>query len=124
MNKLLMTSLIAGLFLFASVMNADACGDFQGRKGPHMAFYDTSSVSPETLASFNKETASLRERLIDKSSELRKEQIKTQPDLDTMAKLQKEMIDLKTEIQKIANKYGIVPEKYGRGKGRRGGGWK
>ena len=125
MNKLIMTSLAAGLFLLASTMNADACGGFKGGIGSYMSYYDTSSVSKEALASFNEEAAPLRVRLIDKSAELQKEYIKTQPDPDTVAKLQKEMIDLNTELQKIANKYGIEPVKYGRGKGkRRGGGWK
>ena len=128
MNSRIITSLTAVLFLLVSVINVSARGGggFDRGKGGYMPFYDTTSVSQETLDSFNKETASLREKMIENRSELQKEYLKDQPDPDTVAKLQKEMIDLRTELQKIADKHGIKFMKKGRGKGGRrgGGGWK
>ena len=74
-------------------------------------------VAPESMAKFQKETLSLRDELITKRLELSQEYDKETPDADRIAQLRKDMIDVQTKIQKVADKYEID----GAGQGRRAG---
>jgi hypothetical protein len=85
-----------------------------------------SDVTPEVMAKFQKETLSLRDELITKRLELRQEYNKEDRDDDRIAQLRKDMIDIQTKIQKVADKYDIDAGGQGQragkgGKGSRGG---
>jgi zinc resistance-associated protein len=81
-----------------------------------------SDVDPEVMAKFQKETLSLRDELVTKQLELRQEYNKETTDADRIAELRKDMIDIQTKIQKVAEKYDIDRGGQGRqaraGKGR------
>lgn len=70
-------------------------------------YSDMSGVDIEKVKKFQKETLSLRDELHIKKLELRQEYDKEKPDLDRIAQLRKEIIDLQTRIQKIASSYGL-----------------
>jgi len=72
-------------------------------------------IAPESMAKFQKETLSLRDELITKRLELSQEYDKETPDADRIAQLRKDMIDVQTKIDKVADKYDIGQG----GKGRR-----
>ena len=81
-----------------------------------------SDVDPEVMAKFQKETLSFRDELVTKKLELNQEYDKDTPDNDRIAQLRKDMIDIQTKIQKVADKYDIDRGGQGRqaraGKGR------
>ena len=83
---------------------------------------DRTEVSPEAMAKFQKETLSLRDELITKRLELSQEYDKETPDADRIAQLRKDMIDVQTKIQKVADKYDIDGAGQGRRAGRGGNG--
>jgi hypothetical protein len=64
-------------------------------------------VAPESMAKFQKETLSLRDELITKRLELSQEYDKDTPDADRIGQLRKGIIDVQTDIQKVADKYDI-----------------
>lgn len=72
-------------------------------------YYGMCIKDPEVAGKFQKETLPLRDEMITKRLEIRKEYQKEKPDLDKIAQLKKDIIDLKTRIQKIANGMGINP---------------
>jgi hypothetical protein len=80
---------------------------------------DRTEVAPESMAKFQKETLSLRDELITKKLELSQEYGKDTPDADRIAQLRKDMIDVQTKIQKVADKYDI--DAGGQGRRSRGG---
>lgn len=84
-------------------------------------YRDMSEVDIEKVKKFQKETLSLRDELHIKKFELRQEYDKDKPDLDRIAQLKKEIIDLQTRIQKIASSYGLPAKGLG-GCGRMGRG--
>jgi zinc resistance-associated protein len=70
-------------------------------------------VNSEALKNFQKETLPLRDELLAKRLEIREEYAKETPDLQKLASLKKEMVDLETRITESARKNGI--ERWGRG---------
>lgn len=81
-------------------------------------------VNSETLRNFQKETLPLRDELMAKRIEIQEEYAKENPDLQKLASLKKDMVDLQTRIGESARKNGI--ERRGRGpfgeeRGNRGG---
>jgi hypothetical protein len=74
---------------------------------------------------FQKETLPLRDEMQAKRFELREEYAKQTPDENRVARLQKEMIDLRAKIRTAAEKYGVqdLSYGYGRGYGRMGYGY-
>jgi len=82
---------------------------------------DRTEVAPETMAKFQKETLSMRDELITKRLELNQEYDKDTPDADRIAQLRKDMIDVQTKIQKVADKYDIGSAGQGQGRRSRGG---
>jgi len=102
------------VFLLASVIDAGAQWDGYG-----------AGTNVETMKKFQKETLALRDELMTKNLELRNEYSKSVPDTGRIATLRKEIIDLETKIQNIADKYNMTS--YGRmggmmGSGMMGGG--
>ncbi len=81
---------------------------------------DLKNLDIEKVKKFQKETLALRDELQIKKLELRAEYAKETPDLDRIAELRKEIVDLQTRIQKTAQKYDLVG--YGPGCGMAGGG--
>lgn len=67
-----------------------------------------------TLGKFQKDTLPLRDELITKRIEIRKEIAKSKPDRDQIASLRKDIIDIQTRIQKKADEAGIPVRKCGR----------
>jgi hypothetical protein len=67
----------------------------------------TQAVSPEAIASFNKESIDLQKQLIDKFGEFKKESLEAAPDQDRLAQIKRDMLTLQASVQKIADKYGI-----------------
>lgn len=65
------------------------------------------SIDIENLKKFQRETLSLRDDLMTKRLELRNEYNKPERDYDKIASLRKEIVDLKTKIEAIADKYGV-----------------
>jgi zinc resistance-associated protein len=77
------------------------------------------TVSVEDLKKFQKETLSMRDELIANRAELANEYAKPAPDETRIADLRKQMIDTRTKIQKVGEKYGLpAQQSYGRGMGR------
>lgn len=76
----------------------------------------------ENLRKFQKETLSLRDELITKRLELQAEYSKPQRDYDRISTLRKEIVDIQTKIQAVADKYGIPDkgERHGMRHGMRG----
>lgn len=75
----------------------------------------TGTTDIEALKKFQQETVSLRDAMFVKRAELQNEFNKTTPDYNKIAVLQKEMIDIRTKIQIIAQKYGLPGPMMGRG---------
>jgi hypothetical protein len=92
--------------------------------GPGMMYgygYGAGNVSPEKFKQFQKETASLRDKLAVKQVELNNEFTKDKPDTDRIAALQKDIVGLRTSIAKAADKAGLDTDTdTSRGWGRRG----
>ncbi|HVN24535.1 MAG TPA: hypothetical protein VMT71_11230 [Syntrophorhabdales bacterium] len=77
-------------------------------------------VDVNALRQFQKETLPLRDEMAAKRLELRNEYAQPTPDLAKIAKIQHEMIDLRTKIQTAAQKQGLPA--FGRGWMMAGGG--
>ncbi len=95
----------------------------QGPWGYGMGYGKGANI--EEVKKFQKETLSLRDELITKRLELRQEYNKPTPDTNHIGTIRKEIIDLQTKIQEIADKHGmpgpIGCRMMGRGKMRHDG---
>jgi hypothetical protein len=128
-NLITLTALVAFLTMALSAGAMAQCGRMGGgpMMGGPMQFGQAAAVTPETLKKFNQETKVLQEQLIDKQALLQKEGLKDDPDPDAIAKLQKDIIDIQTGMQKVAKKlgmkncYGTCPMMMGNGCGGGGG---
>lgn len=67
----------------------------------------------DSVKKFQKDTLSLRDELITKKIELRKENNKENPDRERIATIQKEIIDIKTKIHQKADETGVHWRKKG-----------
>ena len=67
----------------------------------------------DSVKKFQKDTLSLRDELITKKIELRKEINKENPDREHIATIQKEIIDIKTKIHQKADETGVHSQKRG-----------
>jgi hypothetical protein len=83
---------------------------------------DGQQVNVENLQKFQKETLGLRDDLMTKRAELHNEYVKQTPDTARIAEIQKQMIDLRAQIQKAAEKNGLPAWGQGYGRGRMGRG--
>jgi hypothetical protein len=102
--------LILGGLASAQMWNGHGGGPGYGM-GPGM-MYSTGSgtaatINVEKFKQFQKETAGMRDEMVLKRVELRNEYAKDKPDVDRVASLKKEIIDLQTKITKAADKAGI-----------------
>jgi hypothetical protein len=77
--------------------------------GPGMmyGYGSAGNVSVDKFKQFQKETSGLRDELVLKQVELRSEFAKDKPDTDKIASLRKDIIDLRTKIDKAADKAGL-----------------
>ena len=75
-------------------------------------------VDPEIRAEFREETQQFRDELRSLKLELRQEYDKDTTDADRVGQLRKNMIDVQTQIQKVADKYDI--DRGGKGSRSRG----
>ncbi len=95
---------LAGLLLLGLGATVYARGPWAGgMRGD----FDMKGVDIEKIKQFQKETLSLRDELHIKKLELRAEYGKDKPDLERIAQIRKDIIDLQTKIQKIATKYNL-----------------
>ena len=78
------------------------------------------AVDVNALRAFQKETLPLRDEMMAKRVEIRNEYAKEKPDQNRIGTLQKEMIDLRTKIQTVAEKQGLPAAGFGPGMMGRG----
>ena len=90
---------VAAGVLLTGMAYAYWCGGYGMQQG--------TSPQIENVEKFQKETLTLRDELIAKKLELRNEYSKPNPDPNRIATLQKEIVEYRTKIQEIANKYGV-----------------
>ncbi len=82
------------------------------------------SVSPEQAQKFQKfqsDILPLRQQMIQLRTELMTLRSQTTPDWNAISAKQKQMVDLRIEIQKKAQENGLPAGGYGMGRGGRGG---
>lgn len=111
-NIVIMVMTAALVFAIGSAVYAFGHGD-------GMNYLADSKVDIDKVKKFQKETLNLRDDLIVKKLEVRQEYSKEKPNLDRIATLKKEIIDLHTKIQKSAEANGLPA--YGAGHGMKGG---
>jgi zinc resistance-associated protein len=107
-------ALVAAGAAFAQMGSGPSMGYGRGQYGSG----PESQVNIENMKKFQKETLGLRDELMTKRAELHNEYIKETPDTARIAEIQKQMIDIRTKIQKVAEKNGLPA--WGPGHGRRG----
>jgi hypothetical protein len=73
-------------------------------------------ASAGTMRKYQKETLNLRDELAAKQLDLEAEYDKPQPDQARIASLRKDIVDLETRIQAVADNNGV--RSWGRGRGR------
>jgi len=100
--------LIAGLILVSAVY-----AHFPGG-GYGIGKLRWGDVDIEAVKKFQRDTLPLRDELIVKKLELWNEYDKENPDRDHIASLKKEIIDIRTKIQKKADEAGLPVNKGGR----------
>ncbi len=94
-------AVLMGLMIAGNSHAADSCGN-QGK-----GFMAIKNVNIESMKKFLKDTSEARNELIIKRIELMKEFQGKTGDYDKIAKIQKEIIDLKTQVMDSAKKYGL-----------------
>lgn len=98
---------LAVVFVIALVSVAAAFGPGMGM-GHGMMGRDMSPEQMQKFADFQKETLPLRQKMLQLKTELMSLRAQTTPDWNAIAAKQKEMIDVRTEIQKKATESGIT----------------
>ncbi len=93
--------LIAGLVIVSAVYAHFPGGGF----GTCLSRFDDTDI--ETVKKFQKETLPMRDEMITKKLELRREYSKENPDRDRIAVLRKEIIDIRTNILKKSDEAGL-----------------
>ena len=66
------------------------------------------ATGADALKKYNNETKNLQVQFIDKQAQLQKELLKDEPNLDTIGGIQKDIIDIQINMQKIARKLGVT----------------
>lgn len=114
--------LLAGLLIAGTASAWCMWGGYGGwSRGGYGARYGT--VDTDKFRNFQKDTLSLREEMVAKNLELENEYDKPTPDPKRVAALEKEIIDLQTKIQEVADKYGISGSGRGYAGRMMGPGW-
>jgi len=121
-KSLMIVAVVLSLSMLAAgsaMARRDGADDQRGQKGYNCWRTDAAAdVDLEKVIEFKKETLPLRDQLLTKRLELRQEYNKEKPDLEVIAKVRKEMIDIQTSIDKVAAQYGLEdfrPERGSRG---------
>ncbi|HEX2965448.1 MAG TPA: hypothetical protein VHO84_06665 [Syntrophorhabdaceae bacterium] len=115
MKKVVVVALVLAVGLsFGVIAYAASTGNY----GPGAG----NQIDTNALQNFQKETLPLRDQIIAKRTEIRTEYAKEKPDLNRIATLQKEIIDLRTKIQSAAQKQGLPAWGNGYGPGMNGRG--
>jgi Spy/CpxP family protein refolding chaperone len=100
---------LAVVFVIALVSVAMAVGPGMGMGMGHgMMGYNMSPEQSQRFADFQKETLPLRQKMLQLKTELMTLRAQTNPDWKAISEKQKEMVDVKTEIQKKAREAGIA----------------
>jgi hypothetical protein len=121
MKKLWVVALVAVLgiaFLGTSAFAQCGMGYGYGGGPRGYGYGPGQQVDVNALTKFQKETLPLRDEMAAKRVEIANEYSKEKPDQTRIATLQKEMVDLRTKIQTVAEKQGLPTAGYGRGYGR------
>jgi zinc resistance-associated protein len=96
---------VLAMAVMIAVLFTSVYGWAQGY-GPRYGAAQT-QTDVNALRQFQKETLPLRDEMMAKRLEIRNEYSQAKPNLDRIATLQKEMIDLRTKIQVAAEKNGL-----------------
>jgi zinc resistance-associated protein len=124
MKKIWFTGLMAafGIALIGTTVFAQCGMGYGYGRGPGY-FAAGKTVDVAAFKAFQKETLPLRDEMMTKRVELRNEFLKEKPDQTRIATLEKQMIDLRTQIRAAAEKNGLPVPALGAGMGGRGPGW-
>lgn len=96
---------LAGVFAASAIAFSPGYG--MG-KGYGMRASNLAPEQAQRLAQFQEETLSLRQKMLQLKTELISLRAQTNPDWNAIAEKQKEMVDIRTEIQKRAAEAGIA----------------
>ena len=107
---------VVAMAVVMAIFCATAFGWAQGYGPRSGAAVQTTDIN--ALKAFQKETLPLRDEMMVKRAEIRNEYAQAKPNLERIATLQKEMIDLRTKIQVAAEKNGLPAWGPGAGMGR------
>jgi len=112
-KMVLMAGLVVAVALFAGGLAFAWCGSGMGYgpgyRGSYMGYGPGShgrGVNTATVRNVQKETLSLRDELMAKEIDLENEYMKPAPDAARVASIKKDIIDIQTKIQVVADKYG------------------
>jgi predicted small lipoprotein YifL len=100
-----LTALVAFLTMALSAGTMAQCCFKAG--GPMQLTPAAAVTPPETLQKYKTETKALQGQLIDKQALLKKELLKDDPDPDAIGTIRKAIIDIQTDLQKVAKKFGM-----------------
>ncbi|MBE0427527.1 MAG: hypothetical protein IBX72_12905 [Nitrospirae bacterium] len=103
---------VTGLVMVVSLILVSAVYAYFPGKG--YGFKQFCNADIETVKKFQRETLPLRDELITKRLEIRKEYAKEKPDSERIATLQKEIMDIRTKIQQKAEERGLPAWKGGK----------
>lgn len=114
-------TLIVAIALLVSIVGvAVAAGPFYG---PGRGYYAVTPEDAQKVAQFQSDIQPLQDRMFQLRTDILTLRGQTPTDWNAIAARQKEMVDLRTEIQKKAAEAGVAccgcgPRGYGRGMGR------
>jgi len=96
----------AAIIVLVILLGFALTGAAYARWGDCVAGYGR-DVDIEAVKKFQKETLNLRDELITKRLELRKEYHSPTPNTERITALRKEIVDLQGKVQAVADKYGV-----------------
>jgi hypothetical protein len=114
-------TLIVAVALLVSIVGvAVAAGPFYG---PGRGYYAVAPEDAQKVAQFQSDIQPLRDRMFQLRTEIHALRGQTPTDWNAIAAKQKEMVDIRTEIQRKGAEAGVAccgygPRGYGRGMGR------
>lgn len=112
---------LAVVFVMSIVSVAMATGSGKGMGMGHgMMGFHVSPEQTQRFADFQKETLTLRQKMLQLKTELMTLRAQTTPDWKAISEKKKEKVDVKIEIQKKASEAGIADFGHGRCKGGKG----
>ncbi len=129
MNKRILTTIVAAMFVVASALSVYAFGPGggfgpgagYGPSGGNFGNVQGTPMTQEQIDKLNKyrmDVLPLQQKMIKLKTELAVLNSQAKPDYKAIADKQKEMVDIRIEIQKKANEAGIPAFSQGRGLGK------